>query len=203
MPVQNQLPAHVRDALLDRVAKGQRFLNANPPDWAKLDDFTYSVDEVVTTRDLYFVHIKVDNLLHFKEVLLERLRAAQHQGRPWHWHELTAQERLARSEADACFNRIQRYVNPCQLVQRAGKNAKQQPGVRGRPPGSPTAQTDNKLFADWKAAHASTGTSKAQFLRERGLPETDLYAIERGRANHRRQQAGRKELDQNCQGPVI
>jgi hypothetical protein len=62
---------------------------------------------------------------------------------------------------------------------------------RGRPPGSATAAIDHKLYHDWKAAHRATGIMKAEFLRERGLPESDLAAIERGRAQERRRR-GRK-----------
>jgi hypothetical protein len=44
-----------------------------------------------------------------------------------------------------------------------------------------------KLYRDWKAAHQKTGISKPEFLRGRGLPETDLLTLERGRtADYRR-----------------
>jgi hypothetical protein len=52
---------------------------------------------------------------------------------------------------------------------------------RGRPAGGKTKEKDSKLYSDWKAARRETGLTKAEFLRERGLPESDLAAIERGR----------------------
>jgi hypothetical protein len=52
---------------------------------------------------------------------------------------------------------------------------------RGRPAGSTTQAQDLKLYSDWKAAYGVTGMTKAEFLRERGLPATELAAIERGR----------------------
>jgi hypothetical protein len=56
---------------------------------------------------------------------------------------------------------------------------------RGRP--SSTKGQALKLYRDWKAAHQKTGISKPEFLRGRGLPETDLLTLERGRtADYRR-----------------
>ena len=52
---------------------------------------------------------------------------------------------------------------------------------RGRQKGSKTEDRDRKLFLDWKAANHATRITKSDFLRERGLPDTDLAAIERGR----------------------
>jgi len=57
---------------------------------------------------------------------------------------------------------------------------------RGRPRGSSTAANDRKLFEDWRDANATTGITKAEFVRERGRPETDVAAIERGRAQAKR-----------------
>ena len=56
---------------------------------------------------------------------------------------------------------------------------------RGRPAGRTDTQ-DHKLYLDWKAAYEETGMSKREFLRARGLPESDFYAIERGRKQERR-----------------
>lgn len=67
-----------------------------------------------------------------------------------------------------------------------------QRGKRGRPPGSPTAEDDRKLYLDWQAAHRATRITKAEFLRERGLPESRRHAIERGRAQEKRKRSGRK-----------
>jgi hypothetical protein len=195
MPAQNQIPARLGDALLAAIATAQQFLNANPPALSKLGEFTSAIDEVVTARDLHFVQVDVNALAHFKEVLLESLREAHSQDHPWHWLQLTAEERLARSEADGCFNRVRRFlVRTCQS--KGADNCSKQPGVRGRPSGSPTAERDNKLYADWIAAHALTGMSKAEFLRERGLPQSDGAAIERGRGNAKRKRKGRKSLDE-------
>jgi hypothetical protein len=63
---------------------------------------------------------------------------------------------------------------------------------RGRPPGSDSAADDLKLYLDWKAAQQATGSTKAEFVRERGLPESAVAAIERGRAHEKRQSAGQK-----------
>jgi hypothetical protein len=52
---------------------------------------------------------------------------------------------------------------------------------KGRPAGSKTRAHDLKLYSNWKAARRETGVTKAEFLRERGLPESDFAAIERGR----------------------
>jgi hypothetical protein len=79
----------------------------------------------------------------------------------------------------------------------AGAKAKRQ---RGRRPGSPTANADTRLYRDWRAAHDATGITKAEFLRERGLPAKDMAALERGRANVRRKRrSGRKNLDESGQ----
>jgi hypothetical protein len=64
---------------------------------------------------------------------------------------------------------------------------------RGRPAGSATTERDLQLYRDWKTAHQATGITKSEFLREKGLPESDLSAIERGRAQARRKRRpGRK-----------
>jgi hypothetical protein len=64
---------------------------------------------------------------------------------------------------------------------------------RGRPAGSDTADRDLQLYKAWKTAHQATGITKAEFLREKGLPESDLSAIERGRARAKpRRRPGRK-----------
>jgi hypothetical protein len=52
---------------------------------------------------------------------------------------------------------------------------------RGRPAGSKTQTRDRELYLDWKAAQRATGITKLEFLQERGLPASDLAAIERGR----------------------
>jgi hypothetical protein len=57
---------------------------------------------------------------------------------------------------------------------------------RGRPRGSDSAAYDRKLFEDWTEAKATTGMTKPEFLRARGLPEKELAAIERGRAQAKR-----------------
>jgi hypothetical protein len=64
-----------------------------------------------------------------------------------------------------------------------GQNAGRRSATRrrGRPAGSKTQEQDSKLYSDWKAAQRENGISKAQFLHERGLPESCLDAIERGR----------------------
>src|SRR5262245_41875469 len=63
---------------------------------------------------------------------------------------------------------------------------------RGRPAGSPTAESDFRLYQDWKAAQRATHITKSAFLRERGRPASDLAAIERGRAQEKRKRSGRK-----------
>jgi hypothetical protein len=70
---------------------------------------------------------------------------------------------------------------------------------RGRPSGGPSAGRDYQLYKDWKAAHQARRITKAEFLRERGLPERDLAAIERGRAQEKRQRSGQNELDESGQ----
>jgi len=57
---------------------------------------------------------------------------------------------------------------------------------RGRRPGSKTGATDLQLYRNWKDANRATGITKAEFIRERGLPEKDLDAIERGRGQVKR-----------------
>lgn len=64
---------------------------------------------------------------------------------------------------------------------------------RGRPKGGATKGQALKLFREWKAANNTTSISKLEFLRERGLPESDLDTLERGRKqDYRRRKAGRK-----------
>jgi hypothetical protein len=75
-------------------------------------------------------------------------------------------------------------------AQASKRTSKRKKGERGRPLGGKTAKRDRKLYLDWKAAHRSTGISKAEFLRERGLLETDLSAIERGRKQRQPKEAG-------------
>jgi hypothetical protein len=67
---------------------------------------------------------------------------------------------------------------------------------RGRPAGSPTAEADRRLYEDWKAAQVATGITKREFLRERSLPLSRLAAIERGRAQQKRERPGRNPLDE-------
>ena len=53
---------------------------------------------------------------------------------------------------------------------------------KGRPKGGGTPQTDLKLYQDWQAAKRTTGISKQEFVRERGLdPEEGFASLERGR----------------------
>jgi len=67
---------------------------------------------------------------------------------------------------------------------------------RGRPKGSNTAKRDLRLYRDWKAANAATGITKAEFLQERGLPESELSAIERGRKQaDSKRKPGQNSLD--------
>lgn len=66
---------------------------------------------------------------------------------------------------------------------------------RGRPRGSDSAANDLKLYLDWKAANRTTGITKSEFLRERGLLATDIDAIERGRAHEKRMRS--EGLDKN------
>ena len=80
----------------------------------------YAVDEIVRFRDHYFWCVNVDVLAHFKEVLLESLRNAQAKSQPWHWHELSPNERLARSEADGLLNRLRKYFDTSGQDMRGG-----------------------------------------------------------------------------------
>src|SRR4051794_40670161 len=54
---------------------------------------------------------------------------------------------------------------------------------RGRPPGSPTNNTasDIRLYENFKAAKRETGVTKKDFLRGKGLDDSNLSAMERGR----------------------
>jgi hypothetical protein len=52
---------------------------------------------------------------------------------------------------------------------------------RGRPSGSRTKAHDCKIYEDWKAARRESGITKSEFVHEKGLPESELAAIERGR----------------------
>jgi hypothetical protein len=61
----------------------------------------------------------------------------------------------------------------------------------GRPRGSKSAADDLKLYLDWKEANRARGITKREFLQERGLPMSQLAAIERGRAQAKRR-AGQK-----------
>jgi hypothetical protein len=64
---------------------------------------------------------------------------------------------------------------------------------RGRPAGSMTKEEDLKLYLDWKAAGRTNRITKTEFLNERGLPKSDLAAIERGRKQEQRNnQPGKK-----------
>jgi hypothetical protein len=88
--------------------------------------------------------------------------------------------------------------------QRGGEQGGRMKGKRrrGRKQGSKTSDTDTRLYHDWKAAYQATGITKAEFLRERGLPQTALAAIERGRANVKRQNnPGRKKTGKASQDP--
>jgi hypothetical protein len=95
-------------------------------------------------------------------------------------------EKFRRPEVDA----------PLKEVSDSGKKR----GRRGRPPGSKSAARDRKLFEDFRAAKRATGITKSEFLRERGLPQSDLAAIERGRAQVKRASA-RNSLDKNVSSP--
>jgi hypothetical protein len=63
-------------------------------------------------------------------------------------------------------------------------------GKRGRPPGSASMERDRKLYQEWKTANSISGITKADFLRKQGLTESDLAAIERGRAQLKRNPSG-------------
>jgi len=198
MNILKHLPATARPDLRAHIGRAKDFLYSNPPDLTKLDDFTAAVDAVTTARDIYFNSIDVDALGDFKEMLLESLRAAASQSRHWGWNSLTIEEQQARARADGCLNRVNKGMDGRKP---ATVTARQK--ARGRPVGSPTADRDNQLFADYKAARRDTRITKAEFLKERGLPESDLAAIERGRANARRRKAGRNALDTIGQGQSI
>jgi hypothetical protein len=71
-----------------------------------------------------------------------------------------------------------------------GRSAKSK---RGRPAGSKTQEQDCNLYSDWKAAHRETGMTKAEFLRERGLPERELASIERGRKHSKKKNPSGKK----------
>jgi hypothetical protein len=62
-----------------------------------------------------------------------------------------------------------------------GTGRKNEKPKRGRPAGGKTSKRDRKLYLDWKTAYESNRITKAEFLRVKGLPESDLAAIERGR----------------------
>jgi hypothetical protein len=85
----------------------------------------------------------------------------------------------------------------------AGQGGTNRKRRRGRKPGAKTADADTRLYRDWKAAHDTTGITKAEFIRERGLPDTDLSSLERGRGNvKRKRSSGRKRLDESSQEDV-
>jgi hypothetical protein len=67
-----------------------------------------------------------------------------------------------------------------------GTARKSEKRKRGRPAGSRTQENDLKLYLDWKAASRTNRINKAEFLNERGLPKSDLAAIERGRKQDKR-----------------
>jgi hypothetical protein len=67
------------------------------------------------------------------------------------------------------------------LTGKPGATEESRKRKRGRPAGGKTQARDRPLYLDWKAANRRTGITKAEFLRERGLPASDLAAIERGR----------------------
>jgi hypothetical protein len=201
MNILKHLPANVRSGLRAHIGRAKIFLHSNPPDLTKLDDFTAAVDAVTTSRDFYFNSIDVDVLGDFKEMLLENLRAAASESRHWGWNSLTIEEQQARARADGCLNRVNRLLEGMDGRKATTSNARRK--ARGRPVGSPTADHDNQLFADYMAARRDTRITKTEFLKERGLPESDLAAIERGRGNARRRQAGRNALDTIGQGQSI
>src|SRR5262249_24524199 len=66
-----------------------------------------------------------------------------------------------------------------------GAGKKSEKRKKGRPAGSKTKAQDLKLYLDWKPANHETGMTKQEFLRARGLPMSDLAAIERGRKQPR------------------
>jgi hypothetical protein len=63
-----------------------------------------------------------------------------------------------------------------------GSKRNKSKGNRGRPKGSQTRKDDLKLWGDYQAAHNTTGVSKPEFIRNRGLDaEEGLAALDRGR----------------------
>src|SRR5262249_27658122 len=58
--------------------------------------------------------------------------------------------------------------------------------ARRGPKKKTAAAVNTRLYHDWKAAQQKTGITKAEFILERGLPETALDALERGRGNVKR-----------------
>jgi hypothetical protein len=64
---------------------------------------------------------------------------------------------------------------------------------RGRPAGSKTKEQDGKLYSSWKAAYSKNRITKREFLREKGLPESDLAAIERGRKQRQKNESPGKQ----------
>ncbi len=103
--------------------------------------------------------------------------------------------RLAKRSNGAGDAEFMRYpvgeskMGSLQIQRSDGRLAKRK---RGRPQGGPGAERDYKLYLDWKAAERATGIRKRDFLRARGLSESDLKAIERGRARDKRSRPGQK-----------
>jgi len=80
-------------------------------------------------------------------------------------------------------------------VSRGSNTAPKPKRGRGRPKGSQTRDGDVKLWKDYEAAKRTKGSTKSDFVRDRGLKDSEgLAALERGRkaVNDREQRAGKK-----------
>jgi hypothetical protein len=131
--------------------------------------------------------IVVESVLH--AIIAVRQEAEERLAGRW-LRELTPEQQVA---FDPSYDRPQ--MHDAGTARSRGQRRR-----RGRKPGSATATRDTRLYEEWKSAHSATGITKREFIRELGLPDSGLSAIERGRANVKRNRAsGRNATDESRQ----
>jgi hypothetical protein len=180
MRQQNELPgAADREELLRSINAVRRFLNPNERiDMSVVDGFARGVDRIVAYRDLHHrdMGINVEPLTDFKEMVLEGLRAAAAQSRPW---TPTPEVRLAAAKAHGTCNRIETWLGRVGKDSSPAAPARQK--RRGRKPGT-DPKADRRIADAWR-----TGSYKEykDLAREVGMSEREVgLAIDRDR--HRR-----------------
>ncbi len=117
MPQRNDLPARAdREDVLGAIEEWKRSIWPN----LLLDEFTRLTDKIVAWCDRHAPHIDVGALTHFKEIVLQGIRNARAQSRPWN---PTSEEQLAAAKADGECNRIKNWLSTTPTKRRGRRPA--------------------------------------------------------------------------------